>query len=880
MVSPAVLSFPIDFDLDGVYEGDLTDYVTSVGGGFVINRGSDNGGAPQVGEIRLGLDNNDGTFTPDNSASAYHGLLDADIAFAVRVTHLGHVYTLGTFWSKEWLPRYSQLGIFDCELVGRSIMAFLNDAEPVNLTVSTTRDESTAIDAVLDYVGLTASDRLLDDGLQALPLHFALGRIPMDALMEASASGIGGSLFDDALGRVRYHNRQFRTGVSRYRQQVRGLKPALYLRFGEASGATIVDAGRNALNGSYVTPPTLAVAGLLASDIDTAATFASASSQYGTVADNAALDLADAFSVAFWIKPTNSHAGCIVDKGTGAYQVLLDGLTIKLVKTGTGTIAAATTNLVAGTAAFVAVTKSGSAVHIYVNGVDVTGAVSNSTCANTATALNIGRTAAGASYLNATLDDLALWGSALTAADIWSLYLAGAGTSWVWGDSTNVKPERKEPRFSDAEYVTAARVRTTVFRTGQADIPIFTSSRTFKEADAQALAAGEVYVKEFYATSAYVAITTPVSGTDYRAMTAIDGSGTNKTSALTYTVTDLGGGRFRLKMVNTDAGTIYVEYGLRGQPVEFYADRGEASYSKSVPGRKAGKDAQLDLIFAGDAGARSRDFAVQVCRTGRYVPRVLVLEFPWVNDDTVQAMASVEYGDLVRFTDTALATRGAYIDDWFYVAGINHGIQLGGDTGPDSLFTTTIDLIQSEMYRNPDAIAWDSFDRADATGGLGTTDQAKSWQSSTGFDINSNTARANTNTASMAWLAVGGADMVAEISLSNIAADADAEVGVPFRVSDVSNYLLAYLSKATSKVHLVKVVAGVATALATAVDWTPADTGEIRVRAYANQIRVWVDRVRIFDVTDSTLLTATGAGIYAKNASGTVRFEGQYAQAI
>src|SRR3546814_3244877 len=53
-------------------------------------------------------------------------------------------------------------------------------------------------------------------------------------------------------------------------------------------------------------------------------------------------------------------------------------------------------------------------------------------------------------------------------------------------------------------------------------------------------------------------ISAPVADTDYSANSAIDGSGTDRTSSLTVTLTALGGGRFRLRLQNTFAGTIYV----------------------------------------------------------------------------------------------------------------------------------------------------------------------------------------------------------------------------------------------------------------------------------------------------------------------------------
>ena len=121
--------------------------------------------------------------------------------------------------------------------------------------------------------------------------------------------------------------------------------------------------------------------------------------------------------------------------------------------------------------------------------------------------------------------------------------------------------------------------------------------------------------------------------------------------------------------------------------------------------------------------------------------------------------------------------------------------------------------------------------------------------------------------------------MVVEVSLASISGDADALVGVCYRKLDTSNYLAAYVDKATSKVRLDKVVAGVVTNLVN-IAWTPADTAEVRVIVQGTRHRVWVDGRLYIDTTDSTHSTRTKAGLYAKNASGTVTFDDYYSAGL
>lgn len=320
----------------------------------------------------------------------------------------------------------------------------------------------------------------------------------------------------------------------------------------------------------------------------------------------------------------------------------------------------------------------------------------------------------------------------------------GVVTSTTWGDGTNVQCEDPSLELDPDDQVTRVQARSTVFRSGQADTRIFEFSQnmfTKPTATSMALAAGEIYQRTFQANSAYLALTTPDDYYDYTANTAIDGTGTDKTSALTVTVTDHGGGRFTLKLVNTDASTIYVtKLQLRGQPVEFYADRAEAEFSLSVPDMKAGKTISFDVPFAGDSGGKMRDYAYGLMRTWRYPVPIPTLPFAWDHDDTIVAMLGAELGDLLAFADLAPGLNADWAlgaDDWWYIESLRH------DFTPGDVSRTTAVLVPSYVYRDTDHIVFDTFDRANASGDLGTSFSGTAWANDTGFDIASNAARAN-----------------------------------------------------------------------------------------------------------------------------------------
>lgn len=534
----------VDFDRDTTYSTDLTGYVEKPGSGVRISRGIGRDGKPMASRMTIALSNRSGAFTPENSSSPFFGMLRPGVPIRITATYATVSYTLWTGYVMRWKTGWQTGSVSMCQIECDDLFALLRDADPVNVTVATNRDTDGALIAIMDALGLVSGDRNFDDGVQDLPMHFAVGENPLEAMMQIVASEMGGMLYPDATGRIRFEARNSRLGV-------------------------------------------------------------------------------------------------------------------------------------------------------------------------------------------ASADD-------------------------TWGNGTSIVPVKVEYDLNPLEHFTNVTARATVFRTGQAETRIFEFSQnmfTKPTATSMALTAGQVWERTFQANSAYVALTTPESVTDYLANASQDGTGTDKTSALTVTVTDHGGGRFTLRLVNTDAGTIYVtKFQLRGQPVEFYADRAEAQFSKSVSGLKAGRGLQFDVPFAGDTGQKLRDYAYQELRVGRYPWPTLQLHFIAGNASSIPALLAVELGDLIRYGDANLpADQRAYVDDWWYVEALDYAIP------PDwagQAFQCSVTLVPSYVYRNLDAIAFDTFDRADASGDLGTSFSGDVWADDTGFDLSGGYAVPNSTGLQVPNLAV------------------------------------------------------------------------------------------------------------------------------
>lgn len=212
-------------------------------------------------------------------------------------------------------------------------------------------------------------------------------------------------------------------------------RPTAWFRLGEARGTSAADAIGGAA-GTYTGTPTLGGAGLVASDSDTAVEF-NGSTDYVSVADRAALDLGDSFTVEALVRADafldfRGNPCVIADKGSGAYVLRFasvgDG-TLLLRRNGVADICTSSVRLARGSVYHVVATKNGSAAAIFVNGADVTVARSRSTMANNGNALGIGAADLPSpnGFFDGALDELAFYAGALSPSRIAAHYAALAG---------------------------------------------------------------------------------------------------------------------------------------------------------------------------------------------------------------------------------------------------------------------------------------------------------------------------------------------------------------------------------------------------------------------------------------------------------------------
>ena len=209
--------------------------------------------------------------------------------------------------------------------------------------------------------------------------------------------------------------------------------PNAYWRLGEPSGFpqdSSVGAHHATATGGT---PTYGVAGGVTGDADTAITF-NGTSNYFDVPDSSGLNFGDVLSAECWFKLSDRTVGntqFVRRGGTGAYSFGYGGdaasggapNTVFLARTGTGAIANSTQTITDTTTWHHAVvTKNGSTVKIYVDGVEGTTIVLSQTLIDVSATLRIGAHQSATEYFKGTLDELALYSYALSPAQVAAHY--------------------------------------------------------------------------------------------------------------------------------------------------------------------------------------------------------------------------------------------------------------------------------------------------------------------------------------------------------------------------------------------------------------------------------------------------------------------------
>ena len=212
--------------------------------------------------------------------------------------------------------------------------------------------------------------------------------------------------------------------------------PSAYFRLGESRGTTAADE-IGGTGGVYTAAFTLAHASLPPEQTDLAVAL-NGSTGYVNVADRNEFDLVDTFTLECWASFNafrDSAAGdpCVlIDKGANAYVLrqsnAVDG-TLLLRRNGVANICTSSIRLVTGRVYHIVATKNGSTAKLYVNGVDVTVAGTNSTMTDNSNALGIGvadiTIGPANGFLNGTIDEVAVYKTALSAARVQAHYAEG-----------------------------------------------------------------------------------------------------------------------------------------------------------------------------------------------------------------------------------------------------------------------------------------------------------------------------------------------------------------------------------------------------------------------------------------------------------------------
>ncbi len=219
-----------------------------------------------------------------------------------------------------------------------------------------------------------------------------------------------------------------------------------YWRVGESSGTVACDSTANHDNGTYLGSVTLGTPGAISGDPDTAVTLDGLSGQV-SVPSASSLNVGDNFTIEAWVKRGASKTESnevIASKQEGSWALMFneaDQLTLR--RSTYGNIATANVATTDTTSwHYVVATKNGSSVHLYLDGTDVTGTVANQTLTNNTLPLAIGQSSS-TSYLKGSVDEVALYNTALTPTQITQHYEAGANvvkTSPIDGELTSLSP--------------------------------------------------------------------------------------------------------------------------------------------------------------------------------------------------------------------------------------------------------------------------------------------------------------------------------------------------------------------------------------------------------------------------------------------------------
>jgi hypothetical protein len=215
--------------------------------------------------------------------------------------------------------------------------------------------------------------------------------------------------------------------MSVYSDQVRSLWPQAYYRLNDQAAAVMADNTPKARHGIYQGAVTLGAPSLLVTDLDAAATFAGGRGQLTAGVPY----LTDTFSLEAWFNtPTPAATMTVISLGQNAGALTVVGGQLRGERSNQAAVVTSGAVAIAANTVYHAVfTKTGATRALYLNGVDVGALAANQTCTVGAVILVgtgvTGTGTIGANPFAGTIDEVAVYDYALSAAQVAANYRAG-----------------------------------------------------------------------------------------------------------------------------------------------------------------------------------------------------------------------------------------------------------------------------------------------------------------------------------------------------------------------------------------------------------------------------------------------------------------------
>jgi hypothetical protein len=230
--------------------------------------------------------------------------------------------------------------------------------------------------------------------------------------------------------------------------------PSAYWQLGEASGNPQDSSGNARHVTGIVGTPTYGQTGPVAG---TTAIAFNGTTDYFTV-PGTGLNVGDVFTLEAWIirGATGASRGILSGGASEGYLRVLNTNALTINSASAGIISTSTV-LIPGTGwHHVVGTKNAGSVHLYLDGADVSGTVSNLTCVSTVQTFFIGLRSLTGEFFNGTIGQAAVYPTVLTAGQVAAHYAAASavqnpvttGRHWA---GRNLRPQPVNPLAIEAD---------------------------------------------------------------------------------------------------------------------------------------------------------------------------------------------------------------------------------------------------------------------------------------------------------------------------------------------------------------------------------------------------------------------------------------------